>query len=216
MCVKTQKLVKIPSLISSSGNRWVSPQCCPPPWAKRNLNLTDNFTASSSFIQAVIHSNTSNIIMKELTEWDTSDFPGDICQRAAQTSPAHLSAAHMKEHTHQRSGASRSPPSRMKRKHQQKSKRWSDTARTRNEMKKRKATGVEHSGCGFSPPPTLRSSERVCRGDIQLVKALEGRVGNLIHLAKHHPRQLCVLWHPAFEVTGNQDEGRICGDLWAF
>lgn len=52
-------------------------------------------------------------------------------------------------------------------------------------------------------PPELRSlkessshfkvKSKSISGDIQLVKALEGRVGNLIHLAKHHPRQLCVL-----------------------
>lgn len=37
--------------------------------------------------------------------------------------------------------------------------------------------------------PTSHFKVKSISGDIQLVKALEGRVGNLIHLAKYHPRQ---------------------------
>lgn len=52
--------------------------------------------------------------------------------------------------------------------------------------------------------------------DIRLVRAFESRVEIFIHLTKHHHRQLGVPWDPAFEGTENQDEGRTCGDLWAF
>lgn len=91
----------------------------------------------------------------------------------------------------------------MKRQHEQKSKQWSDTARTRNEKKKKKTTGVEHMVVGSAHLPHWGQVKTIS-GDIRLVKELKGSVGNFTHLAKHHSRQLCVLWYPAFVWPGTR------------
>lgn len=185
---------------------------------KRKFNLTDNFTASSSFIQAVIHSYTSNIIIKELTEWDKGHIwlsRWHLPKGSTNITCPSVCCAHERTYSPElRSLKESSFKNEKKASAKIKAMKWHCSHQEWDEEKEGDWGPAQWVWVQLTSHFKVKSKS--ISGDIQLVKALEGRVGNLIHLAKHHPRQLCVLWHPAFEVTGNQDEGQTCGDLWVF